>query len=291
MTTEILPATNGFEDTAPAIQDAGALSVVAREESEIKAAIISAKKFPRNEAGAYTKIIKAMERPAMAEDAAYSFPRGGAKVVGPSIRLARECARCWGNIRYGVRIVTVDDGFAHIKGFALDLETNAYVESEAKFAKKVQRRNRQTGVTEWVEPDERDLRELVNKHGAIACRNALLQILPSDVVDDAMSKATDTCRKIAAGELKGNRDQTVKNLALAFDEFGVSVEMLERFLGHPIAAVTAEEVTELKGIYKSMRDGHTKREDHFDFGVVKDSNVESLNQKLMERSKKNNELA
>lgn len=283
MSTEIVAG--GFEDTAPVVQDVGALSAVAREQSEMQAAVISAKKFPRNEAGAYTRIIKAMERPAMAEDAAYRFPRGGKDVAGPSVRLARECARCWGNIRYGVRIVSIDDDSVHIKGFALDLETNAYVESEAKFAKKIQRRNKQTGITQWIEPDERDLRELVNKHGAIACRNALLQILPSDVVEDAMSKAVDTCRKVAAGELKGNRDQTVKNLALAFDEFAVSVEMLEKSLGHPLSAITPEEVTELKGIYKSMRDGHTKREDHFEF--VSDKAVDDVNTKLTERKKQN----
>lgn len=282
MTTEILPSTNGFENTAPALQEVGGIAAVAREQSEIQAAIISAKKFPRNEAGAYTKIIKSMERPAMAEDAAYDFPRGGKSVIGPSVRLARECARCWGNCRYGTRIVSIDDEFVHIKGYALDLETNSYVESEAKFAKKIQRKNKQTGVTQWIEPDERDLRELINKHGAIALRNALLQILPSDVVEDALSKAKDTCRKVAAGDLKGNRDQTVKNLALAFDEFSVSVEMLEEYLRHPLAAVTPEEVTALKGVYKSMRDGNTKREDHFKF--VENKSADSLNKKLNDLS-------
>jgi hypothetical protein len=257
----------GF-DTAPAIvpQEAGALAAVAQVQHEIQAAIVSAKKFPRDEAASYAKIIRSFERPAMAEDAAYSFPRGGKSVEGPSVQAAREFARCWGNIQYGIRIVSQDAENVHIKGFAVDLETNTRIEAEDSFPKKIQRKNKVTGLTEWITTtDERDLREMVNKRGAIAVRNCILQLIPSDVTADAMQKAKVTLKKSAAGELKANRDDVIKSLVLAFDSIGVSSEMLERRLGHALSLITEDEIVELKAVGKSIRDGNSRREEAFDF--------------------------
>lgn len=262
----------GFEGNASGVgqlaNQVGAVASVAREEAEVKAAIVLARRFPRDEAASYTRIIRSCDRPSFAEGAAYRFPRGGQQVTGPSIDLARELARCWGNIRYGLRIVSSDEEQVHIKGYAYDLEMNNFTEAEDKFAKLVQRKNRQTGKTEWVEPDERDLRELVNRRGAICVRNAILQLMPPDVVDDAMNRATDTLRKAAAGEIKQDPAQAMRRMASAFAEFGVTSEMLEKKLGHPLAAMSPDEFTSLRQIYTSMRDGQSKREEHFEVGGV-----------------------
>src|SRR5690606_35974269 len=114
----------------------------------------------------------------------------------------------------------VDDEQVHIRGYALDLETNTYAEAEDRFAKLIQRKR--NGRTQWVEPDERDLRELVNRRGAICVRNAILQVLPADVIEDALRQSEETLRKAAAGELKQDRAGAIRRLALAFDELGVS---------------------------------------------------------------------
>lgn len=71
----------------------------AKERAEIESAIIVAKKFPRNEEACFQKLMKAASRSSFAEDATYSFPRGDTNVTGPSVNLAREAARIWGNIR------------------------------------------------------------------------------------------------------------------------------------------------------------------------------------------------
>src|SRR5690606_6079028 len=84
----------GFEgsavDGALAPTQVGALSAATREEAEIKAAIVVAKRFPRDEAAAFTRIIKSCGRPIFAERAAYRYPRGGQQIEGPSVNLARE---------------------------------------------------------------------------------------------------------------------------------------------------------------------------------------------------------
>lgn len=240
-------------------REVGAAAAVAREEAEIKSAIFLARQFPRNEFAAYNKVIKACERPGLAEEAVYNFPRGGQQVSGPSVNLAREIARCWGNIRYGLRVVSVDEDMVHIRGYAFDLETNAYVEHEDKFEKLVYRKGKG-----WVKPDERDLRELINRRGAILVRNAILQVVPSDVVDAAEEKAKETLRRAAAGEISQNREQAIRRLVKAFDGIGVTVEMLEGYLKHGLDAITADEIADLRAVYKSIQDGHSRREEYFD---------------------------
>ena len=255
-----------------------------REQSEIQAAIASAKYFPRNEVAAALQVTKSFGRVSLAEAARYSFPRGGKTISGPSVDCARELARLWGNLRYGIRVVSMTDDQVHIRGFAIDLETNSQTEYEDTFKRLVQRKGRD-GETRWVEPDERDLRELISRRGAILYRNAILSILPPDLVDSALGTADKTLRSVASGELKASREDVVKSIAGRFDQFGVSVAMLENYLGHSLADANADEVSELKSIGKSLADGVTKREDHFDLSPEAEDGGSALG-RLKERIKK-----
>lgn len=185
---------------------------------------------------------------------------------GPSIHAARELARCWGNITYGLRVVDVDDIYVHIKGRALDLESNTCVEAEDKFEKKVQRKNKQTNVTEWiVVSDERDLRELINRRGAILVRNCILQVIPPDVVEDAIEQARKTYLASIEGNLKTNREDTVRQLVVAFSKVGVNTAMIEEHLGHKLDLITHHQLLELQSIFNSLKDGNSKREEIFNF--------------------------
>ena len=256
--------------------EVGAVAAVTREQTEIQAAIISAKKFPRDEIAAYNKLLKSFERPSLAESSQYSFPRGGDKnVTGPSIGCARELARCWGNIKHGIRIVSVDDEMVHIKGYAIDLETNATVEAEDKFKKLVFRKK-----GGWIKPDERDLRELINRRGAILVRNSILQLIPPDVIEQIISKANDTLKKAATKSLKESREDTVRKLVAAFDGLGVSIEMLEAKLEHKINLINEVEYVELRKIFKSLQDGHTSRNEHFNFEKTASEAANDLNSLL-----------
>jgi len=75
-------------------------------------------------------------------------------------------------------VVSLTDEHVHIRGFAIDLETNASTEYEDQFKRLVQRKGRD-GETHWVQPDERDLRELIGRRGAILVRNAILSYTPA----------------------------------------------------------------------------------------------------------------
>ena len=83
--------------------------------AEAQGKLVIAKRFPRNEVEAYAKAMEACQRPTMAAKAFYSFPRGGQTVEGPTIRFAEELARCWGNIDYGIKELSQDDGKAEMQ--------------------------------------------------------------------------------------------------------------------------------------------------------------------------------
>jgi len=225
---------------------------------EIQSAIIIARKFPRSEDKAFGALMKAVGRKTFAMQATYSFPRGGSQVSGPSVNLAREAARVWGNIRYGVDVVADDDDKRTIRGWAWDVETNTRVSSEDTFRKLVQRKNKQTKQTEWVTPDERDLRELTNKHGAICVRNCLLQLLPPDIIEDAVQAA----RKSAVAAAGENLDENRKAIIKAFGDMNITVADLEKYLEHELRTCNAEEVADLRQVYKSIRDGNTTWSDY-----------------------------
>ena len=227
----------------------------AAAQHEIQSAIIVARRFPRNEDAAFERLMRSCKRPSFAADVAYSFPRGGSTVTGPSVYLAREFARVWGNIRHGAHVVSDDDERRTIRAFAWDLETNTKCESEVTFKKLVQRKQWENGqkVTRWVEPDERDLRELSNKHAAICKRNCLLELLPPDMVDDALRQADETLQSSAAEDPDATRKAVIK----AFTGVGVSVENLEAYLGHKLQQSQPSELVELRKLYKSIKDGST----------------------------------
>jgi hypothetical protein len=239
--------------------EVGMAAAVAREEAQIKSMIVVAKKYPRDEVRAYDRIVRSCKRPTFAEKARYVFPRGGSNIEGPSVNLAREMVRNWGNAAYGFRVVSMDDEMIHVGGFAFDAESNTLQVSEAKFKRLVYRKK-----GGWVKPDERDLRELVNKHGAICERNAVLKIMPPDYIEDALGVVKTTLRKAAAGEIKQDREQTIRRIAAAFSDFGVSREMIEMKIGHPLEEMNENDVVELRGVLQSLIDGNSRTVEHFE---------------------------
>jgi hypothetical protein len=249
----------------PVEQSIGAVAVASRQQAEIQSAITIAKRFPRDEAGAYAKAMRAFESPPLAEEALYKLEFGRTPVQGPSVHSARVLARCWGNIKYGCDTIHADDHASHLRGYAHDMENNICPTQEAYVRKLVPRKNRQTGATEYVRPSELEWQRELNKQAAILERNCLLKLLPRDMVEECMAVARRTLEKVAEGGLKTSREQFTRKLAMSFDEIGVSSKMLERYLGHGLALLDKKEVADLQGIYKAIKDGQAKREDFFSF--------------------------
>ena len=249
-------------------QGAGALAVMTQARAEIEAAILVAKRFPRDERASTARIQAMCGRPGLAENALYRFKRGKGMVEGPSVDIARPMAAAWGNVRYGCHVISSDEERIHLRGFAYDMEANVLVETEASFARLVQRKrwsaNGESSTTEWVTPDERDARELTNKHGAILERNAILKLLPTDVVEDAIARCRETMSMAAASDLtEDKREGTLKKIAGAFARFGVDQAALERKLDHSLRQITPEELAELRRLHNAIQGGQAKAEEVF----------------------------
>ena len=219
--------------------------------AEIEGAIVIARRFPRNEETAFGSLIKACQRPTFAEDVSYAFPRGSGTVTGPSVYLAKEAARLWGNMRYGVDVVLEDEDQRHIRAWAWDVQTNTKVNQDVIFQKLIQRK--QGGTTQWIKPDERDLRELTNKHGSIAVRNCILSLLPTDLIEDAVQTAARVLREKTSKDPEGER----KRIIVAFAGINVSADDLAKYLHGPVGQATPDQIGKLRTIYKSICDGNS----------------------------------
>src|SRR5208282_4925178 len=212
--------------------------------ADIQSAIIVARKFKRNESEAYQKLMRACGRTSFALDATYTFPRWSSEekknidITGPSVRLAREGARVWGNIRWGFTVIADSVEDRTIEGWAYDLETNSRPSYQDTFTKYGYVRG-----GKWEPLNERGLRETTARRGAFLIRNALLNLIPSDFIDDAMLE----CEKTLATEAKKDPDAEKKRIIAAFDSIGVPVTEIELFLGNSLTTVSPAQLKRLRG--------------------------------------------
>jgi hypothetical protein len=244
---------SGLSTTTDFSTELAPTAAAAEKQFEIQSAIVLARRFPRNEEQAFEKLMRACKRTSFAESAEYSYPRGQTTVAGPSVNVAREAARVWGNIRYGIDVTRDDADSRSIRGWAWDLETNTKVQAEDDFKKVVFRKGYNGAPGKNIPTDERELRELTNRRGAILVRNCILQILPKDLIEDALFESNRTLQDRAAKDPEGEK----KRIIMAFSELRITPEMLGAYLTHPLAQCSPAEIAKLRGIYKSISDGHT----------------------------------
>ena len=239
--------------------------MMSRQAQEVQGAIVMAKKFPRDEVESFNRIVRACQRKGLAENAMYEYPRGGAKVVGPSIRLAEAMAQNWGNIDFGIIELEQKNGESQVMAYAWDLETNT---RQTKVFTVPHIRSTKKGNVPLTDP--RDIYEMVANQGARRVRACILGVIPGDVQDAAI----DQCNKtMSEGEKKPVID-LVRDMAAIFErEFSVPIEAIEKYIGCKSEAFSMNDLVRLKRVYKSLHDGMAKREDYFDLPRLKGEGV------------------
>jgi hypothetical protein len=260
-------AINPFANQAAAIAPQhGALAEAGtgREVAEVQAAMIIAKRFPRDPIAAMDKILQACTRPTLAEGALYSYSRGGSEVTGPSIRLAEVAAQCWGNVQFGIREIEQRNAESTVEAFAWDVETNT---RQVKVFQVPHERHTRGGVKQLTDP--RDVYELVANQGARRLRACILGVIPGDVIEAAVAQCEVTLN--ASADVGPD---ALKKLADAFGKIGVSQEQIEKRIQCRMEAIRPAQVVQLRKIYASIRDGMSKPGDWFE---VKPAAVEAIN--------------
>lgn len=254
MNQEVVPAQQ--QQAMPAFNQARALSTTAnhgavaieqeRAIAEAQGQLILAKKFPRNLNEAYEEMMEACKLQAFAQAAFYSVPRAGGKVTGPSIRLAEEVARCYGNFAYGHRELSRGDGKSEVEVYAWDMEKN-------------NRSIRQITVTHTRDTkdgqvklrDQKDIDDKIANVASKQVRGRILALLPKWMVEAAIEE----CKKTIAGANDEPVSVRVRRMVGAFAKFGVTVAHLEKHLGHTLDETTLDELVDLTGVFNAIREG------------------------------------
>ena len=244
------------------LSDASADANIAKSIQEVQASLVIAKKFPRNIAQAYTDLIDECKITSLAEEAQYTYPRGGMKVTGASIRLAEVLARNYENITLGFKELSRDSikGESEVEAFCWDLQKNVKITRTFKVGHF--RDSRAKGKQRLT--DDRDINEMISNQAQRRVRACILSVIPKHFQEDAINQCNATL-----GSSDIPLSERVKKLSVAFDAEGVTVEMIETRLKHSLDAINEDELVGLRGIYKSMKDGMSNREDWFEFSAIR----------------------
>jgi hypothetical protein len=222
--------------------------------AEVQAAMVIARSNPRDERTAIDRILNACQRQRLAEQAVYSYSRGGSEISGPSIRLAEALAQNWGNIQFGIREIEQRNGESTVQAFAWDVETN--VRREMTFSVP---HTRHTKKGSYRLEDPRDIYETVANNGARRLRACILAVIPVVVVDMAVEQCEVTMR--ARADVSG---EAIQKMVQAFQAYGVVQQQIETRIQRRLDSIQPAQVVALKKIYASLRDGMSVAADWFD---------------------------
>jgi hypothetical protein len=233
----------------------------ARALAEVYAMLANARESPRSEQLAVTRRDDACSRLVLAEKAFYRFPRDGQQVTGATVQLARELARCWGNINFGIKELLRDDarGQSEMLAEAWDIETSTRSYNVFIVPHK---RDTKSGPKELV--NMRDIYENNANAGARRLRECLFAVLPFWFIEEATNLCTEVLEN---GADKGKQGPPLverkRRLIEAFTEWRVTLAQLEGKIDRPEGRWTAGDVATLRVIWKSLRAGETQPDIEF----------------------------
>ena len=236
----------GEAPEARTLQSVTTAMVTSRQAQEVQAAMIVAKRFPRDERESNDRILRACMRTSLAEAAVYEYSRGGTTVTGPSIRLAECIAQNWGNIDFGYIELAQKNGESQVMAYAWDLETNT---RQTKVFTVPHKRHTKNG--DYPLTDPRDIYEMVANQAARRVRSCILAIIPGDVVDSAVKQCDLTLKTGSKVPL----DERIKDMVAKFAEYEVTPEQLRVYIGKNVEAFTEADVVRLGKVYRSLKDG------------------------------------
>jgi hypothetical protein len=244
------------ENEIEVVQEKGLIELEsAKAIGQLQSAMAVAKRFPRDEVQAMSRITAAAGRRRLAEQAEYQYAKGGTSVAGPSIRAAEAIGQAWGNLMSGVTEVRRDPTKKEsvMLAYAGDLETNTWKFLEFTVPHTIDTRN---GAKELS--SSRDIYERVMNDGARRLRNCLLSVIPGDVVETFLDKCNETLSK----DEKPLKDRIAAMLK-AMEEFKVTKPMIENQYQCKSDAISERQLASLRRIYQSLKDGFGKIEDYF----------------------------
>lgn len=226
----------------------------ARAIAEVQAAVVVAQNCPRDLARVEGEMADACGRTALAKRAFYRVPNRGS---GPSVHLARELARIYGNFQYGVVELRRDDaaGMSEIQAFAWDVQTNVRSVRTFQVPHQRMREGKRVALV-----DLGDVYLNNQNIGARAVRECILTALPTWFVEAAEAR----CREaLEHGDGKPIKQRIEDAIALFANDCGVKQVQLEDKLGRKRGQWDAGDVASLVVLYQSLQRGEVSVEEEF----------------------------
>jgi hypothetical protein len=222
-----------------------------------------AKQFPRDHIVARNNVLVMCDNFNLAKDATYAYARGGTNISGASIDLLVAIAARWGNLDYGFKVLatrpTEGDriGESDVMVWAHDIETNVTRTMEFS-VKHLRDKNEDKGGSKPL-TSERDIYEAVANQASRRMRRCLEDIIPRDLVDDAVKQ----CKKTLESKIKVT-PETIKTLIESFAGINVTQAQLEKYIQRKMSAIEPATYIRLKEIGKSIKEGVAMVSDFFD---------------------------
>jgi len=219
----------------------------ARAVAEVQAAVMVAQQVPRNMDLARRQMEDSCSEKALADRAFFAYPRAGEQITGPSIHLARELARCFGNVQYGINELRRDDEHrqSEMLAWAWDVQNNTRATTTFIVPHGVDTRNGRKDLT-----DLRDIYENNANHGARRLREQIFAILPTWFTE----QAKEICQAvIEVGNGASLQDRTKEALEAFAGGPKVTEAQLVKRVGKPVVDWTAADISSLEVLYQSLR--------------------------------------
>ena len=226
--------------------------------AEVQAQVIVAQQMPRNVDVAVAEVMRSCAQRSLAEKAFWRYPRGGQQLTGESIILAKELARCWGNIQYGLAELRRDDdaGESEMMAFAWDVQTNARPSTTFIVPHVLDTTNGRKRLA-----DVRDIYENNANMGSRRMREMILNVLPPWLIEDAKAACYAT---LAADDRDGGTLAERAATAVArYEKIGVRADQLVRKVGAPQARWSAGDLAQLAVIWRSIERGEATADAEF----------------------------
>lgn len=226
--------------------------------AEVQAQVIVAQQMPRNVDVAVSEVMRSCAQRSLAEKAFWRYPRGGQQLTGESIILAKELARCWGNINYGIAELRRDDdaGESEMLAFAWDLQTNTRPSTTFIVPHVLDTTNGRKRLV-----DVRDVYENNTNMASRRVREMIFNVLPPWLTEDAKTACYAT---LAADDRDGSTLAERAATAVArYEKIGVRADQLVRKVGAPQARWSAGDLAQLAVIWRSIERGETTADAEF----------------------------
>lgn len=264
---EPLPTPTLPDGTVPSNPVGGQATLIeqSRAQQQVNVQALLARQFPRDLQHVTTMAQDACQRYAVAKRAFFKYPRSGKAVTGLTIHIARELARCWGNLDYGIAELKRDstEKRSEMMAWAWDLETNARVSNIFIVPHSREKDGEMIALSM-----ARDLYEHNANLGARRLRECIFNVLPDWLVAAAEEECKETLQHGADRHGGGAKAkplaERIEDCIHRFARLGVTVEQLEAHVSKTRDQWGKEEISELGTTYTSLKEGSLTKEQAFE---------------------------